>query len=118
MTKRVKFDLLTKQLLGDNVLVEAVDVDTDSIIATPKQYQDKPELGIVLATGPGHRTENYHVTGTMDGILNPPPIYTSMSVQKDDVVLFNKYLATKFRIDGIDYYVVKEEDIVAYGKQD
>lgn len=95
MTKTVKFDLLTKSLLGDNVLLEAVDVQTNSVIAQPKQYQDKPELGIVLNTGPD--------VG---------------SVRQEMVVMFNKYLATKFRIDGVDYYVVKEEDIVAYGPQE
>lgn len=105
MRKHVKFNLLTKNLLLDNILIEAADTEEeDAILRTPQQYGDKPEIGIVLAVGPGRLTD--------DGTRLPITVSAGM------LVLFNKYLATKFRIDGNDYYVVREDDIVAYGKED
>jgi chaperonin GroES len=105
MSKSVKFNLLTKHLLLDNVLVEAVEPAVEEgIVRNPQQYGDKPEIGIVLSVGPGRVTEQ--------GVKLPMTVFTGM------VVLFNKYLATKFRLDGNDYYVVREDDIVAYGNED
>lgn len=92
----VKFNLLTKSLVSDNVLLEAVEVRSDDdVIVNPASYSDKPEVGLVLKTGP--KAEH---------------------VAEGDVVLFSKYLASKYRFGGKDYFVVKEDDIVAYGKED
>jgi chaperonin GroES len=91
----VKFNLLTKSLVSDNILLEAVEVkNDDDYIVNPAQYSDKPEVGLVLKTGPKVEL-----------------------ISEGDYVLFSKYLASKYRFNGQDYFVVKEDDIVAYGKE-
>jgi chaperonin GroES len=91
----VKFNILTKKLVSDNILLEAVEVKSDDeYIVNPAQYSDKPEVGLVLKIGPNVKF-----------------------VSEGDYVLFSKYLASKYRFNGKDYFVVKEDDIVAYGKE-
>ena len=95
MAKKNQFDITKYALLHDNVLIEALEVEESvSGIISPSQYEDKPEFGRVISVGVG--------------------IIMEEAVEKDDIVVFNKYSTTKFRVEGKDYYVVRLEDIVGY----
>lgn len=99
-SKSVKFDLLQKKLLHDNVFMRAVSPEKDDIFIDPESYENKPEIGEVLGVGPGRTLES--------GQLIP------MTVKVGDIVMFEKYGSTKFRVDGQDYYRIREEDIFLY----
>lgn len=61
--------------------------------------RERPEKGKIIATGPGKITE--------DGKRLP------MNVKKGDVVLFTKYGPNEFKLDGKEYLIAREEDILA-----
>lgn len=98
--KKVKsnIDLLTGKLLYDQVLIRPIVFEESSNgLVNTQQYEDKPEFGEVLLVGNGRLLE----TGT---VVKP-------IVKKGDTVLFQKYSAQKIRVNGIDYLIVREEDI-------
>lgn len=86
--------------LHDRVLVKRVDVEekTKSGIIIPDTAKEKPQEGEVVAVGPGIRHEN----GTV----------TPLGVKKGDRILFGKWSGTEIKLDGQDYLVMKETDIV------
>lgn len=90
-------------LLYDNVLVKAIDqnvIDPDTGLEKFTNYEDKPEVGEVMSTGGGRLLDN--------GSL------ATMNLKKGDIVYWNKYSSTKIRLDMNDYYLIKEEDIQGY----
>lgn len=91
-------DITTFRMLHDNVLIKSIEVREKDGILKPQSYEDKPEVGEVISIGAGRILENGGVT--------------DMMVAVGETVLFNKYSATKFNLDGKDYYVVRQEDVV------
>ncbi len=87
-------------LLYDNIFVRGIRIEEADGIMIPSQYDDKPELGEVINIGKGRLLD--------DGTIVP------LEIKKGDTVYFNKYSTTKFNVDGDDYYVIREEDIVGY----
>lgn len=90
--------------LGDRVLLKPVPVEEgkklpSGIIIPETIDKEKPETGIVIAVGPGKRGE--------DGSLVP------VNVKVGDRVVFSKYGYDEVKVDGIEYYVVREENILA-----
>lgn len=87
--------------LHDRVLVKRVEEEqkTKSGIYIPDTAKEKPMEGEVVATGPGARSE--------DGKVIP------MDVKKGDRVLFAKWGGTEVKIDGQEYLIMKESDILA-----
>lgn len=83
----------------DNVLIKAIQIKERDGIVKPSSYEDKPELGEVIAFGKGRVFDT--------GIVEP------IELKKGDIVLFNRYSATKYNFDGVDHYVVRIEDVVA-----
>jgi chaperonin GroES len=86
--------------LGDRVLVQAIeehDVKKGGIII-PDTAKEKPQEGKIIALGTGKRDE--------DGKLIP------FEVKKGDRVLISKYGGTEIKIDGKDYLIMREEDIL------
>ena len=91
------------QPLGDRVLVKPVPNDdhkkTKSGIFIPDTVsKEKPEQGEVVAVGPG-RTE--------DGKSVP------VKVKVGDLVMFSKYGYDEIKIDEVEYFIIKEENILA-----
>ena len=88
------------QPLADRVLVEpsAAETKTASGIIIPDTAQEKPQEGKVVAVGGGAKTE--------DGKLIP------MDVKVGDKVLFGKWSGTEVKIDGKEYSIMKESDIM------
>jgi chaperonin GroES len=86
--------------LGDRVLVQPIEeqeVKKGGIII-PDTAKEKPQEGKVVAVGTGKRDEN--------GKLIP------FEVKKGDRVLISKYGGTEIKIDGKDYLIMREEDIL------
>ena len=88
--------------LGDRVLIEPASKEekTKSGIFLPETAdKEKPEQGKVMAVGPG-------LPGK-DGKI------VKLSLKKGDKVLFSKYGPSDIKVDGKDYLIAKEEDILA-----
>ena len=86
--------------LGDRVLVQAIEQDEvkKGGIIIPDTAKEKPQEGKVIALGTGKRDD--------DGKLVP------FTVKKGDRVLISKYGGTEIKIDGKDYLVIREEEIL------
>jgi chaperonin GroES len=86
--------------LHDRVVVERVSAEekTAGGIIIPDTAQEKPQQGRIIAVGPGGRDEN--------GKLIP------IDVKVGERVLFGKWSGTEVKIDGHDYLIMKESDIM------
>jgi chaperonin GroES len=87
--------------LHDRVLVQILDTEetTKGGIIIPDTAKEKPQEGKVIAVGTGRILE--------DGSKKP------LEIKKGDKVLFSKYGGTDISIDGEDYLILREEDILA-----
>ena len=86
--------------LHDRIVVERLDAEAKSAggIIIPDTAQEKPSQGKVVAVGPGGRDEA--------GKLIP------IDLKAGDRVLFGKWSGTEVKIDGHDYLIMKESDIM------
>ena len=86
--------------LSDRILVERVEEDekTKGGIIIPDTAKEKPAEGKVVATGNGRMGE--------DGKLLP------MDVKVGDRILFSKYGGTDVKIDGQDYLILRQDDVL------
>lgn len=84
------------QLLADRVLVEpaAAEETTASGIIIPDTAQEKPQRGIVVSVGPGKPDE-------------------PTTVKAGDTVLYGKYSGTDLQLEGKEYMIMRESDILA-----
>lgn len=87
--------------LGDRVLVERIEQkeQTASGLIIPATAQEKPHEGKIVATGSGTRDENGKIH--------------ALEVKKGDRILFAKWGGTEVKLDGKDYLIMKESDILA-----
>lgn len=88
--------------LRDNVIIEPASPEevTDSGIVIPETAKkDRPEQGTVVAVGPGKMGK--------DGKRRP------MEVEKGNKVIFSKYGPSEIEIDGTEYLIAEEKDILA-----
>ena len=86
--------------LSDRILVERVKEDekTKGGIIIPDTAKEKPAEGKVVSTGNGRMGQ--------DGKLLP------MDVKVGDRVLFSKYGGTEVKIDGVDYLIMRQDDVL------
>ena len=86
--------------LHDRVLIKVLDSDekTAGGIIIPDTAKEKPQEGKVIAVGPGAKSD--------DGKTTP------MDVKVGDHVLFGKWSGTEVKIDGKEYSIMKESDIM------
>ena len=86
--------------LHDRVLLQRVESEekTASGIIIPDTAQEKPMQGKVIAAGSGSKDESGKVT--------------PLDVKAGDSVLFGKWAGTEVKIDGTDYLIMKESDIM------
>jgi len=91
--------------LHDRVVVTRIDADnkTPGGIIVPDTAKEKPTEGEVIAVGPGGRDES--------GKLIP------IDLKKGDRVLFGKWSGTEVKIDGVEYLIMKESDIMGVIEQ-
>ena len=82
--------------LSDRVLVEptAAETKTASGLYIPDTAKEKPQQGKVIAVGNGKKDHD-------------------MTVKVGNTVLYGKYSGTELKLDGTDYLIMREEDILA-----
>ncbi|HRJ43890.1 MAG: co-chaperone GroES [Caldilineaceae bacterium] len=87
--------------LGDRLVIKPTEQEevTKSGIYLPETAKEKPQQGSIIAVGPGARDE--------DGDR------IAMDVQIGDIVLYAKYSGTTIKIDGTEYLILKENDVLA-----
>lgn len=89
--------------LQDRILVERTEEEeTVGGIIIPDTAKEKPQKGKVIEVGPGRKDEN--------GKLIP------IELKKGDMILFNKYAGTEIKIEGKEYLLMREDDVMALVK--
>ncbi len=91
--------------LHDRVVVRRIDAEAKTAggIIIPDTVQEKPSQGEVIAVGPGARDEA--------GKLIP------IDLRVGDRVLFGKWSGTEVKIEGVEYLIMKESDILGVIEQ-
>src|SRR5437764_746073 len=86
--------------LHDRIVIRRIDADerTAGGIIIPDTAKEKPHEGEIIAVGPGARNDK--------GEIVPP------GVKAGDRVLFGKWSGTEVKIDGEDWLIMKESDIL------
>ncbi len=86
--------------LHDKVLIQRVENETTSAggIIIPDSAQEKTQIGIVKAVGQGKFNS--------DGTLRP------LNVKAGDSVLFGKFSGTEIKLEGQEYLIIREEEIL------
>ncbi|MDH4118574.1 MAG: co-chaperone GroES [Acidimicrobiia bacterium] len=90
------------QPLGDRVVVkpdEDQDMRTPSGLVIPDTAKEKPQMGTVIAVGPGALDD--------DGDRMP------MDVNEGDKVLYSKFAGTEVKLEGNEYLVLSARDLLA-----
>jgi len=90
--------------LHDRVIVRRMEEETTTAggIVIPDSATEKPSEGEIISVGPGGRGE--------DGSIQ------ALDVKKGDRVLFGKWSGTEVKIDGKEYSIMKESDIMGISK--
>ena len=87
--------------LQDRIIVKRVEEETKTAggLFIPETAKEKPQRGQIVAVGNGKKTE--------DGKVLP------LDVKVGDTVLFGKYSGTEIKVDGDDFLMMREDDILA-----
>jgi len=87
--------------LADKVLVQRLEAETKTTggIVLPDTAKEKPQRGKIISVGKGKVLD--------DGTIK------KMQVKKGDVVLFTSYAGTEVKVDGKEYLIMDESDIMA-----
>lgn len=94
---------MTIKPLADRVVLKAVESEetTKSGIVLPGSAQEKPQIAEVVEVGPG-------------GVVDGKDI--KMEVKKKDRVIYSKYAGTEVKLDGEEFVIVRQSDILAIVK--
>jgi chaperonin GroES len=86
--------------LHDRILVERVEEQEQRVggIIIPDTAKEKPQQGRVVAVGNGRRTDKGEVV--------------PLDLKAGDTVLFGKYAGTEIKIDGREYLIVREDEVL------
>ena len=86
--------------LNDNVLIKTLKKKkkTDSGLYIPETAQERPVNGVVVAVGPGK--------------VNEQGLRVPLDIQVDDYVMYGKWNGTEVTLEGENYLLVKESDII------
>jgi chaperonin GroES len=87
--------------LDDRVVVEPMEAEemTAGGIVLPDAAQEKPQRGSIVAVGPGKLLDSGQ--------------RATLSVSVGDQVIFGKYAGSEVEVDGTDYKIMRESDILA-----
>ncbi len=87
--------------LADRIVVKPAEAEqkTSSGLFIPDNAKEKPMQGKVVAVGPGRKNDKGEVV--------------AMEVKVGDVVLYGKYSGTEVTVEGENYLIVKESDVIA-----
>jgi len=86
--------------LGDRIVVERIEQESKTAggIIIPDNAKEKPKQGKVLAVGPGAKDENGK--------------RIVVDVEVGDIVLFTQWAGSEIKMDGKDFLVLKESDVI------
>jgi chaperonin GroES len=87
--------------LEDRIIVKALEAEqkTAGGIIIPDNAKEKPQKGEVVAVGPGK--------------VSDKGAKIEMSLKKGDKILYGKYSGTEVKVDGDDYLIMRESDVLA-----
>jgi chaperonin GroES len=87
--------------LGDRIVIEQVETEekTASGIVLPDTAKEKPQEGRVVAVGTGRILESGE--------------RVAVEVKEGDKVIFSKYAGTEVKLDGKEYLILRENDVLA-----
>ena len=88
--------------LADRVVIKMLEAEekTKGGIILTSSAQEKPEIAEIVAVGPG---------GVVDGEK------VTMEVKVGDKVLISKYAGTEVKVDGVEYTILRQSDVLAIG---
>ena len=91
---------MTIRPLGDKVVIKMVETEetTKSGIVLPGAAKEKPQYAEVVAVGPGGIVDGKEVT---------------MEIKVGDKVLLSKYAGTEVKLDGVEYTILRQNEILA-----
>lgn len=86
--------------LGDRIVIKVIENEdkTESGIVLPETAKEKPQQGEVLAVGSGE---------IVDGKKVP------LEVKVNDKVIYSKYAGTEIKLDGQEYLIIRQSDVLA-----
>ena len=87
--------------LHDRILVQRLDEGEQQIggIIIPDSAKEKPQRGTVIAAG--------------DGKVNDDGERVALDVKAGDTILFGKYSGQEITLDGVEYLIMREDDVLA-----
>src|SRR5262245_1108764 len=88
--------------LGDRLIVSPLDEEqtTSAGIVLPDTALERPQRGTVVAVGPGERSRE---TGEV----------IAMDIEEGDVVVYSKYGGTEIKVEGDEFLILRESDVLA-----
>jgi len=101
-SEALEFTSMHLRPLHDRLIVQRLDDESTQrigMIVIPDSAKEKPQRGTVLAAGLGKSND--------EGTRFP------LDVKAGDTILFGKYSGQEIRVDGIDYLIMKEDDVLA-----
>lgn len=100
LNRNKEVDSMKIKPLGDRVVIKMVEAEetTRSGIVLPGAAKEKPQVAEVIAVGPGGNIDGKEVT---------------MYVKAGDKVLTSKYSGTEVKMDGEEFMILKQSDILA-----
>ncbi|NDJ13338.1 MAG: co-chaperone GroES [Acidobacteriia bacterium] len=87
--------------LYDRIVVKRIETDTEKTsggLFIPDTAKEKPQEGEVFAVGKGKRLEDGSVV--------------ALDVQKGDRILFGKYSGSEIKLDGLEYLIMREDEVL------
>jgi len=89
------------QPLGDRLIVEVLEEEQTTVsgIVLPDTAKEKPQRGSVVAAGPGSR--------------NDAGERVPLDLAAGDTIIFSKYGGTEIKVDGTEYLILRESDVLA-----
>ncbi len=85
----------------------------DRVMILPLEAEEKTEGGIVLPDTAQEKPQKGEVVAVGDGKLLDDGTRAKMTLKKGDVVLFGKYSGTEIKINGEEYSIMREDDVLA-----
>ncbi|MCU0609533.1 MAG: co-chaperone GroES [Chitinispirillaceae bacterium] len=87
--------------LADRIIIKQLEAEqkTAGGIIIPDNAKEKPQKGEVIAVGPGKIADNGQAV--------------AMTLKKGDKVLYGKYTGTEVTVDGSEYLILRESDVLA-----
>ena len=91
---------MTVKPLGDRVVIKNCEAEetTKSGLILTSAAKEKPQMAIVIAVGPGGNVDGKEIT---------------MNVKAGEKVIYSKYAGTEVKLDGEEYIIVRQSDILA-----